>query len=169
MPFWSYPMKIEVSQLHGKTPYQADFRVYSEDIVDDNHELSGEISDQGLHVTGQILLLNRHQVMCDLHITGIMLFKCARCLKLTPYSCDYGYHEPVDIKDSDSYFDLIPCVEECLYINEPFRVLCKPDCKGICPKCGADLNVQTCQCKNEADSQNNSEIDPRMEVLKKLL
>ncbi len=42
------------------------------------------------------------------------------------------------------------------------KPLCDENCKGICPNCGADLNAGTCRCDKQ-------EIDPRLEVLKKLL
>ena len=41
------------------------------------------------------------------------------------------------------------------------RFLCREDCKGLCPKCGADLNDGPCNCK--------AEIDPRLAVLGQLL
>ena len=40
-------------------------------------------------------------------------------------------------------------------------VLCSEDCKGLCPRCGADLNLGPCSCKKE--------VDPRLAVLAKLL
>ena len=43
-----------------------------------------------------------------------------------------------------------------------FRLLCREDCKGLCPICGADLNETTCNC-------NTTQIDPRLEKLKMLL
>ena len=51
---------------------------------------------------------------------------------------------------------------EILEIEFPTRVLCKEDCKGLCPVCGADLNETTCNC-------NTKQIDPRLEKLKMLL
>ena len=44
----------------------------------------------------------------------------------------------------------------------PFQLLCREDCKGLCPVCGADLNETTCNC-------NTKQIDPRLEKLKMLL
>ena len=41
------------------------------------------------------------------------------------------------------------------------KTLCSEDCKGLCPRCGADLNLGPCSCKKE--------IDPRMAALAKLL
>ena len=52
--------------------------------------------------------------------------------------------------------------EQLLYneilINWPIRVLCKDDCKGICSRCGANLNIQECGC-------DTTELDPRMAVI----
>jgi uncharacterized protein len=41
------------------------------------------------------------------------------------------------------------------------KTLCSEDCKGLCPRCGADLNLGPCSCKRESD--------PRLAVLAKLL
>ena len=41
-------------------------------------------------------------------------------------------------------------------------VLCREDCKGLCPHCGKDLNEGPCGCEPR-------QIDPRLEALKKLL
>lgn len=46
-----------------------------------------------------------------------------------------------------------------IIINWPTKVLCKPDCKGICRQCGQDLNAGTCSCDTFVP-------DPRMAVIK---
>ena len=46
-----------------------------------------------------------------------------------------------------------------ILVNWPVKILCKEDCKGICPKCGRDLNQGDCGC-------DTFEPDPRMAVLK---
>jgi len=53
--------------------------------------------------------------------------------------------------------DLDELVIEQLELSLPSRVLCREDCRGLCPKCGADLNVEQCDCKTG--------IDPRWQVL----
>jgi uncharacterized protein len=63
---------------------------------------------------------------------------------------------------TDEEIDLAAVVTEHLLLNLPIRPLCSEDCKGICPQCGADLNEGECGCEKKT-------IDPRMEVLKKLL
>lgn len=50
--------------------------------------------------------------------------------------------------------DTDPILIEQLQLNIPMKPLCQPDCKGICPDCGADLNAGQCACKEET-------VDPR--------
>ena len=51
--------------------------------------------------------------------------------------------------------------EELILDLDPF-VLCDPECKGLCPKCGVNRNQQTCECVDE-------ELDPRWDVLRRAL
>lgn len=46
---------------------------------------------------------------------------------------------------------------EDIYLFLPSKYLCKEDCKGLCPKCGTNLNEKPCDCKKD--------IDPRWEAL----
>ncbi len=62
---------------------------------------------------------------------------------------------------SDLRFDLDEVVTEDVFLNLPAKFLCKSDCKGMCFKCGQDLNSGSCSCEKD--------IDPRLEALKQLL
>lgn len=42
--------------------------------------------------------------------------------------------------------DLRPAIREHWLLSAPGFVECRPDCKGLCPTCGADLNAGTCDC-----------------------
>jgi uncharacterized protein len=57
--------------------------------------------------------------------------------------------------------DLSELVREAFILNMDTKTLCREDCKGLCPGCGANLNYETCRCKKE--------IDPRLAALAKLL
>jgi len=57
--------------------------------------------------------------------------------------------------------DIGPEVVKSLLIEMPMRLTCSPDCRGLCPRCGNNLNVKQCNCQNDV-------IDPRLAVLKKL-
>lgn len=58
-------------------------------------------------------------------------------------------------------FDLDALVTEDIFLDLPSKLLCSEDCKGMCPKCGADLNAGSCSCEKE--------VDPRLAALKQLL
>ena len=47
---------------------------------------------------------------------------------------------------------------EQLYLNLPLKPVCSPDCKGLCPTCGSNRNVNPCGCAPEA-------LDPRLAPL----
>jgi uncharacterized protein len=66
------------------------------------------------------------------------------------------------IVNSDSYLDLTPLLREQSWLIMPMKPVCDPECKGLCPQCGADLNQGSCTCVRE-------EIDPRLALLKELL
>ncbi len=58
--------------------------------------------------------------------------------------------------------DLREPVMESILLELPVKVLCSEECKGLCPICGADRNVEECSCSIH-------EVDPRMQQLKRLL
>jgi uncharacterized metal-binding protein YceD (DUF177 family) len=62
----------------------------------------------------------------------------------------------------DAILDLASLIRAEVMIAVAGGILCGPDCKGLCPECGANLNHGTCEC---ADSK----IDPRMAKLQELL
>ncbi|MBI5095778.1 MAG: DUF177 domain-containing protein [Candidatus Hydrogenedentes bacterium] len=50
--------------------------------------------------------------------------------------------------------DLRPEVREEVALALPAKFLCATDCAGLCPKCGANLNLAPCQCSNEVTLEN---------------
>jgi len=43
-------------------------------------------------------------------------------------------------------------------LNFPMRIICKDDCKGMCPDCGADLNLERCRCTKKEGFENKIRI-----------
>ena len=70
---------------------------------------------------------------------------------ITAPETEIGYY----LKDSLLLEDVL---REQLLLSLPVRTLCKPDCKGLCPRCGENRNSQMCNCE-EGPS------DPRWEAL----
>ena len=64
---------------------------------------------------------------------------------------------------SDSgWLDLAPLLREQIWVAIPMKPLCRPDCKGLCPNCGANLNLGPCECET-------TDVDPRLAALKAML
>ena len=61
----------------------------------------------------------------------------------------------------DGMLDVSELVRETFILNMDTKLLCREDCRGLCPGCGVNLNVEECRCKREPD--------PRWAALKKLL
>ena len=108
--------------------------------------------------------------------TGEMVFamNCDRCLKPVEEKLQLEFSREVfapdriaetsDESDDQRFMDGYELDVEDLLANEivinwPMKVLCKPDCKGICLRCGKDLNTGTCECDTFVP-------DPRMAVIK---
>ena len=85
---------------------------------------------------------------------------------------DFSMHNlvrEVSDEDNDSYIvvenesiDLDELFYSDIVLEIPISYVCKEDCKGLCPQCGKNLNKGSCDCKT-------NQIDPRLEVLKKLI
>ena len=58
-----------------------------------------------------------------------------------------------------NFLDVEALIRNELLVQWPIRVLCKDDCKGICSRCGANLNIQTCDCDTTVP-------DPRMAAIR---
>lgn len=103
---------------------------------------------------------------------------CARCLKDVTGRFDFTFERTVTTKgtlenvgedDTDDYLvvedgrlDIDAQLREELELLFPYKLLCDEDCRGLCPKCGKDLNEGDCGC-------DFHEIDPRFAVLQQLL
>ena len=51
--------------------------------------------------------------------------------------------------------DLVPLVEQALLLELPLVPLCDDDCRGLCPRCGANLNEGPCQCGDGPTGEDN--------------
>lgn len=62
----------------------------------------------------------------------------------------------------DGFLDMDEQLREQLEMEFPARFLCREDCRGLCPKCGKNLNEGECNCETK-------DFDPRLEPLRQLL
>ncbi len=94
-------------------------------------------------------ILVKGKISC--HIEGF----CDRCLALIkrqidlPF-CQTFYKDSAEEEDgyvySGSRLDATKAVCDEVVLSVPVSLLCKEDCKGLCPKCGTNLNERQCEC-----------------------
>lgn len=49
--------------------------------------------------------------------------------------------------DAHHHLDLAEAIRQAAVLEIPITALCRPDCRGLCPSCGADLNTNPCTCE----------------------
>jgi uncharacterized protein len=92
---------------------------------------------------------------------------CRRCLTdvhgVSRIDVDEVYQD--DVTDADAYeiegdqIDLAPAVREYVMIELPDGPLCRDDCAGICPLCGADRNESSCDCDTTVKDERWAVLD----------
>ncbi len=102
---------------------------------------------------------------------------CCRCIEAAqvPIKTDFRYtllpetgtgKEEAELQTEDldvAYYsgeiiDLAPMIAEQIILQVPMKVLCRETCRGLCPHCGVNLNLASCDCP--------AALDPRLAVLK---
>ncbi|MDD5953189.1 MAG: DUF177 domain-containing protein [Oscillospiraceae bacterium] len=125
-----------------------------------------------VHLTGQAVG-NSEGVSLSMVAVFDYCVPCDRCAVPVKSKKEYRFtHELVrelHQEDNDQYvlvegdeLDLGELARADILLELPTKNLCKPDCKGLCPKCGTNLNSGSCEC-------DTRQIDSRLEILKQLI
>ena len=133
-------------------------------------------------VTGSVVLLRtKDGVLATARLHGEQPERCSRCLRqlAVPMRLDIEeeFIATVDVRtgaklarpeepeafliSAQQQLDLEEVVRQAWALALPMQPLCRPDCKGLCARCGTDLNESVCTCSPEEDD--------RWSPLKKLL
>ena len=73
---------------------------------------------------------------------------CSRCLNQVPQTARFKFQKSYSLSELGEYLELEKDIREDILLNFPMKVLCEPDCKGVCPNCGDNLNLSQCKCQN---------------------
>lgn len=161
------PLNLQIPQ--DEIDYAADIRQIGPLAVDGRAELLVEHR-------GPREIVEDIRVRASLH--GEFELLCARCLTPVPtpleasfdlifrpggIDAEVGEHAISEDETEIGYYEksglpLEDVVREQVLLTLPGRVLCREDCKGLCPRCGADRNADDCGCEQTA-------TDPRWQAL----
>lgn len=125
-----------------------------------------------LHIKGTITN-NTKSLELHARVTGVAKTHCARCTKELEVPVDFEVSEVImqdngHIADEDvivisgEEIDIYDIILNSFLMNVPGKYLCREDCRGLCIKCGADLNLGDCGCEND-------DIDPRWAKLAEIM
>ena len=163
-------LKIKVSNLaNGRYEYEFDGKINDVEISEPY---------EGNYRTNVILNKFDNQIILDSTTNIGANLICDRCAKefhsviSSSYRMIYLFTH--DVNDSakgkidliylhpeTDKIDLAKDIRDYAILAVPMKKLCSEDCKGLCPKCGKNLNDGTCDCHEE-------KMDPRWEPLQKL-
>ena len=161
-------MRIKISGLENGT--------YEEDFEDDIDKIDLTEPLFGKYITNVVLNKFDDQIILEASTTAGANFICDRCGKefkqtvKSRYKMIYllrsieGAEEEINItylSPDTNIIDISKEVRDYMILSIPMKRLCKEDCKGLCVKCGTDLNEKQCDCSDD-------EIDDRWKVLMEL-
>ena len=155
-------MKIDITDIIERDG-AVKHSVTDVDKLSDRNTGSGKsiVDVQGvIHIEGEIY---NHEGILDIsaQIFGQLKAQCYRCLEdiTAPFSVhmEETFERANGSKNLDNYeysghiLDISQAVIDSVYLNIPYRMLCKSDCKGLCPKCGSNLNQKECGCIEQSE------------------
>ena len=170
-------MIISLNELNkretGKIDLNFSQKIDTISYCDNKYNLASPIN-----LIGKISKNAKDEIRLVADVDFTMIDNCSRCLEpvevLINYTID-GFlvsddFDEAEFEDYDAFIiesdeiDLVKIIEQTLDFNIPNKVLCKEDCQGLCPDCGANLNKETCSCSEIAIDEDD--IDPRFAKLK---
>jgi uncharacterized protein len=85
-------------------------------------------------------------VIARVQLNAELSLVCSRCLKEYELKFDKEIKLDYEIEKGEHQVDLDPDIREDIILEYPLKALCKADCRGLCPKCGKNLNEGNCAC-----------------------
>lgn len=135
-------MKIHLAQLsEAKVSvfhFRQDTKGLDIDIPGIKASSPVEISAEALKVQDRLEL--------EINLKSVLTVECSRCLRETALTFTKDFRLDYPVSKQDTYIDITEDVRQELMLEYPLKPLCKPDCKGLCPKCGENLNEGGCNC-----------------------
>lgn len=127
-------------------------------------KLKEEINFKNFKLKGPVSLEVEVKKISDIiEINGkvdfIIITRCSRCNKKIEKSLTFDFLENFSMNEKSEEeeinkikgfdIDLSPFIKKTVIRKMPIKILCDESCKGICHKCGTDLNEEKCECTNE--------------------
>ncbi len=87
-------------------------------------------------------------VAMDVHLEVSYLMQCSRCLEEISAWINKDFHLDYPCDSPEEIIDITEDIRQEIMFAYPVQPLCKESCKGLCQKCGKNLNEGNCLCKS---------------------
>lgn len=174
--WFNMSLDINLGRLRNTTGTTSNYELSTEKI-----ELTDELAiNKPVHVSLMVTNVGRILELKG-YVNTEVIAACHRCLRSVTIPIntiieeelvyfanlrDVGDFSQEEIEDrftvfDNDIFDLTDLIRENIISALPYKILCFEECRGLCIKCGQNLNIKDCNCITE-------EIDPRLAILAKL-
>jgi len=179
-----FPMNINLTELRKK---EGELTRINEEVEIEAitfHQEKLPVTEP-LRVSGGAILTEDGTVHLSLDFSTTVVQHCRRCLE--PLEAQIDHHEELEFRlgieteiasdgdisiyryqKTDNKIDILPYLRRFIKLDLDPYPLCKPDCKGLCPHCGANLNKEK-DHKCPKEQEETEAKDPRMKKLAELL
>ncbi len=141
----------------GNAPFE--FSATAESLFNEDFSADGFIGE--IKIIGTVEDVGRCFVVRG-RIEYRKSFTCDRCLAQAEADNVHEFAEEIEKSAAvDDVIDVTELLRDELLAGQPMKNLCKDDCKGLCPVCGANLNDGECGCDKFI-------VDPRLAALEQL-
>ncbi len=96
-------------------------------------------------VRAQVFIIT-NAVTVNLKLNGLLKLKCGRCLNEFEVKLAKDLSLNYQVEKTELSIVLDQDIKEEIMLDYPIKPLCRPDCKGLCPECGKNLNEGGCNC-----------------------
>lgn len=169
---------LDLTQIRG--PREHVERTFPASAFNGNEDDFRVVSD--VELAADVEKRERHEAHLEGTLKATLEVPCSRCLEPIVWPVDVRFElryvpasqhagkveEEVPAEDLGVAFfegeqiDLEQLIREQFYLALPMKALCRPDCQGLCPECGTNLNASRCECEHRW-------VDPRLAALGQLL
>ncbi|MBI4331953.1 MAG: DUF177 domain-containing protein [Chloroflexi bacterium] len=146
-----------------------------------SYEVDEELNLDGgkASFSGRILLTRLNSsILVSGKVKAALPQVCSRCLRdfpsVAPFEVEEEFFPTVDVNtglpveqsgeetgftiDANHVIDLDEALRESLLVALPMKPLCQPDCVGLCPECGVNLNEEQCGCERSPKDSRWAEL-----------
>jgi len=140
-------------------------KIYVDKIPEGGIELTGEIKPEALLIDSEGISFIKpisvkanvsksgSEMFADISLEAPVEYTCGKCLSKFEGIFKKKFNIIQEVKPAE-IVDLDDEVRQEIVLDYPMKVVCKAECKGLCPNCGQNLNTGECDCEHSGPIEN---------------